>query len=254
MWWYLGLPLLLVAAPFVLGPVLVKFTQRIPAEPEFAELDPEESLPPEVYELFSQSVLGLSADGFEVMGFLSPVNPLPGQTQFLCLLVQRERRDLAMAAAIFQGAVSAQTLQALFVEFFTPFEGGAQALLTNNTATILPFEPIPGRRVETFVSERDPRRLYRIHRALLESYAHPAPKPEPAPGSQAQLVIASMQREYEAQVGTGYLRRAEDGSAYLPTWKGACLMTWKLCWPASAWLRRRREARAEALLAGLRLS
>ncbi|MBE7465849.1 MAG: hypothetical protein HS116_20435 [Planctomycetes bacterium] len=240
----------LIALPFVLGPVLIKFTQRMPAQPEFAALDSERELPPEVYALFKDAVTGLQALGFETHGFLSPVNPMAGQTQYLALFSNPQNRDLAMAAGIFQVPITSDSLRTLYVEFMTRFEG-SESLCTNNSKEIFPFPKVEGKRVEQFVSAQNPSELYGLHRALLQERAFPPVRALPEPGGYARLVSESMIEGYDMQIGTGYLAKTDDGSHYIPTWKGACLMTWRLCWPLSAWIRGRRDSRAEALRAKL---
>jgi hypothetical protein len=46
----------------------------------------------------------------------------------------------------------------------------------------------------------------------------------------------------------GYFIRDEAGLTYRPTWKSACLMTWRLCWPIKQILAALKRARTERLL------
>jgi hypothetical protein len=237
----------LLALPFVLGPLLVKATQRLPAHPTFESIDPEEGLAGEVYDLFKNSIVPLGEAGFTDQVFLRQKDQIPGQTIHLCTLANTSTQDLAMVVHMRQSVEKGKDLRVPYVEYYTRFQGDT-SVTTNNNDEIMPFPKQKGRRVTQFPDIKDPKRLFEIHRAIQDLDGHGSAEPAPGADGLEAVVIESMVKEFEAQTKTGYLFLAASGEYYRPTWKGAILMTWKLCWPVSAIIRGQRNRESAASL------
>jgi hypothetical protein len=87
-----------------------------------------------------------------------------------------------------------------------------------------------------------------VHRLLLGVDRHGSVRPAPKANGLEEAMVESMLKEFETQVATGYLFPDPDGACYRPTWKGAVLMTWRLCWPVSAIVRSARKRATASLL------
>ena len=168
---------------------------------------------------------------------------------YLALLENRAENDLAIAIGMFSTQGGALAAQSLHVEFSNLFEDDS-SVSTNNSPQLMVTAPLPRRTVGLFPFEKDPRRLYAIHRKLLERHGG-TKQPSPAREGLVQYLVASVQREHRAQEEAGYFRLS--GENFVPTLKGAFLMTWKLLPPLSLLLGWSRERRGRALLAELGL-
>jgi hypothetical protein len=96
---------------------------------------------------------------------------------------------------------------------------------------------------------RDAEGLWRVHeRALQEFAARSKKKPPPTSSEALDRLRAGMLKEQTDQVEIGWLWFDEQYDVFRPTWKGACLMAWKLAWPVSAYRQSARRRRAWAFL------
>lgn len=243
LWAYLiGIPAALVLIPYLLGPILVKATQKLPARPELRVIDPQEDLPPEVHELFGGAIATLGAQGFSEMSFLLQEGHIAGQTVHMCTFANPRTNELAVATYIRQ-----KEIRCPFVEYVTRFEDRS-SVTTNNSTQVNPLAMLPHKRLVQLPGLADLRTLYAAHHAAVGEGARPRVRPAPAAGGLKALVIESMIEVYDEQCGVGYLYQDEAAAAYRFTWKGALLMTWQLCWPVKGILESRTKARGEALL------
>lgn len=237
----------LVLLPFILGPVLVKTTQRLPAKPRFEHIDPNEGLSSEVYELFKASLGPMQEIGFTEQVFLRQDEQMPGQTVNLCALTNPQTHDMGMVVHMMQQVEAGKPIKVPYVEYFTRYEDET-SVTTNNNDEIMPFPKQEGRRTTQVPEIKDPKRVHEIHRVLMGVDQHGPIKPAPMADGLEATVIESMVKEFETQIGTGYLVLDPGGECFRPTWKGAILMTWKLCWPVSAIVRSLRKSATASLL------
>jgi len=73
--------------------------------------------------------------------------------------------------------------------------------------------------------------------------------PVPLREGLVDYLVESVKREHRAQDQAGYFRLS--GAHYVPTLKGALIMTWKLLPPLSWHLKSKRDREARALLTEL---
>jgi hypothetical protein len=238
----------LVALPFVLGPFLVRFTVSQKAQPVFEPLDTESGqLPKEVYQHFLKTVEALKEDGFRICGYYRQEGQATNVTAYVALFVNEAQRDLAMAAGMYAELEGQPSLRTSYVEFCTELADGLE-LNTANTGELSPHAPVPERKGSSFPEIGDLRRLYQVHRALCARLGPAEKKSVPAEAELAARVAQDMVKCLEQQVAAGYYYLDGVGGCFRPTWKGAFLMTWKLCWPVTSIRKALRASRNAALL------
>lgn len=243
-------------APYTLGPIIVRFFQRWTTRPAFEPYDPiRHPLPDDLAASFRESVDALVGAGYAPIADLAHASPIAKVQLRVALL-----NDPTVGGhALVIGARSTNPkakIAACYVEFPTRFSDGT-TLSVNNNADVEAYPAAPGRVVERFPQVRDPARLRRVNGALLDrQYADRPRVPLDPAGDPAGFVSDAMTREYELQIGTGYLWRDDRASpqVYRPTWLGAWAMAWRLLPPLRQILRARRRRRAAALLVELGLA
>jgi hypothetical protein len=248
-WWHwlLVVPVALAALLFALGPVLIRFIMSQKAEPEFKTLDTESGeLTADVYEYFASTIETLGEDGFRLACFLQMPDQTPVIRACLALLVNEMQRDAAMVMAMYSQDDNRTRLETLYVEFATEFVDGFE-IDTSNTAQLGSFPAFPVKRTNAFPEISDPRRLYEVHRALCARWASGDKKPILSDEELPADIARGMVKELRRLVGVGYFWLDAAGACYRPTWKGAFLMTWRLCWPVTT-IRKANRAKHNARL------
>jgi hypothetical protein len=243
----LSLPLL----PWVLGPILIRRTCRLPREVAFQTFDPDDpETPAVVKESIAATGRALAGDGFAPRAHLLTENESPHGLAFLTLFENRPARVLARLLTLYTGRGKALKRQTALV-FSTEFADGTE-IATNNTQTLSNSPPCPWRTIVNVPDVRDARELYRIHTDVV---AHLSPRSaacDPVQGDPMGHQQAYTNRERARFVDCGYTYLDPDADCYRATWKGAVLMAWKLLWPVSAVRRARLRRRTEALLRACR--
>jgi hypothetical protein len=244
---------LCILAPYVLLPVFIRSTFRQPAQPQLVAFDPNHpQLPPEVVGHFYRVRADLEPLGFETVAGLFLPGPLPNVRAVILLLVHRAAADAAIATAIYGDEVSGTRLQAAYVEICTRFRDRT-FVQTNNSPEMGSFgdKRDKGTTVQ-FPMVADAARLYRLHRAMADRHAGGSGRSLPLcdefGGDPVRYMASAITDELDDAVSLGYLYRTADGT-YRATWPGAFRMTWKELWPMKAVRRRRRQRKAEQLLA-----
>lgn len=243
-----------VLSPYLIGPILIRLTQRWPARPAFEPYDPIlHPLPDDLAVSFRQSVDALIRSGLRSIADAAHASNMSKVQVRVALLADAagEEHALVLCGRSTNPKVK---LAACHVEFPTKFADGG-GLTVNNSTQPDTYAPAPGRFLERFPQVRDPARLRRVNAALLDRhYAGRARVPlEPAQDPTAFIAEAAG-REYQLQVGTGYMWLDERAEAWRPTWRGAWGMTYRLLPPFRQILESRRRRRAAALLAELGLA
>ena len=250
--WLAGALLAAVLLPFLLGPVLVRFAQKLRARPAFERVEPESGqIPSEVFPFFNATLRALAPEGFREAGYLRQSGFAPNVETWLLMLENRPAQEAALALVGISTLPSQRGVKTRQVDFSSSWEG-ERSVTVSNGAYLSLFPPTPGVLVQHFPGLDDPRRLLEAHRALVARHA-PAglARRYPPPGEFESYLLQAMQRELARQVPTGYLWLDDAGEFYRPTWKGALLMTWTLAWPVKPVRGWRHGRRARRLLAEL---
>jgi hypothetical protein len=246
---FLVIIILLAAAPYVLGPVVVHRRQRQSARPAFVPFESaQHPLTPQLVVAMRQNVARLEGTGFQVIADLFRPD---GATRMRVVVMDTDGEDLALVVGI--APVQKPERGTCTIEFVARFEAD-RSLTVQNAPIPGAFAPVPGRDVARFRAVRDPARLYRIFRALVaRRYGALRRAPADHRTDPAAFLAAAMARELRRQLDTGYLWLDATVDAYRPTWKGAWLMCWKLLQPFRDIHGWRSDRRASALLRELGL-
>lgn len=242
---------LVVGIPYVLGPILIKSTQKFRAIPPLRVFDPQQSPPPrQVAEFFDGAVRELESVGFSAVAHVAIPDMVPHVATLLVLLENRDTDDGAIVVSMHGmsdsgGGARRVQMQSHYVEISCEFVDGVQ-LSTNNSEIGPSFAAVPQRRIVQLPQIKSPARLYRLHQRAVEELATARRSPLPPREELVDHLGRDMTDEFETQIDTGYLFKTPG--YYRPTWKGAILMTWKEVWPVNAIRRMRRRNRARQFL------
>lgn len=209
--------------PFVVVPVVVLFTFRMPARPEFSPLAPG-GYPAGALDYFNRNSSDLEREGFSVIGDAVQTGFVPNVTTYIRLLVNRKAGDAAMCAwAETQVGHTKKTHK--YVEFCTEFSSNIE-INTNNSRTPPAFKNIPEKKLFQFPQIQDIHQLYEIHKRETANFTDRfTRKVLPPQGREIEHLSTSMTKDLDRQVKTGYLFFDRSANVYRPTPKGAFLMT-----------------------------
>lgn len=244
--------LLIVAlVPYLLGPLAVRFSQRFPARPLFVPYDPIlHPLSDELAATFRETVDALLRTGMQLLGDFAHASPMTKVQLRVALLADPAGQEHALVVAAHSTNPKVK-MSACFVEFPTKFTDGGALSVTNSSEPDI-YPQAPGRVLERFPQVRDPARLRRVNAALLARFHGSRQRAPLEPkGDLATFIQEASTREYQLQIGTGYMWLDERAQAYRPTFFGAWAMSQRLLPPLRQILERRRRRRAEQLLVQL---
>ena len=241
----------LVLTPFWLGPMVIYQTQKQSAAPSFEPFNAElHTVPESIGVGLAESEAALIGTGFSKVGEYFQTGFMQNLTTRVALFECPEHRQYALVVGMYMNTDEAKLI-ANYVEMVARFKDG-RSLAVNNSPVLGSYGPVAGKTVEQFPEVRDPRRLVRLHRALMEQMGARDELKELEPGIDgAKFLVESMLREFEQQLNTGYLRFDAAANAYRPTVKGAILMTWKQVPPVSTIRMKRVRRRAAELVVAL---
>jgi hypothetical protein len=243
---------LVIAASFIGGPVLIRFSTRMKARPRLDELEASE-LSPAVAEFLYATANTLRQDGFVPEAYFAMPDGAKEINTYLIMLTNRSAGDMAMVTAMLsQMPNNLDQAVNLYVEFSTEYENGT-TVDTSNTHQPSVFIRPRWKHKKEIPQIKDVHLLYEIHRYLLSHYESDFSDrrkivyPE---GKVATSLLDGIEQDFERQKQYGLVfRSVEDGEAYYrPTWFGAFWMTWPLLFPVINLRRLARAWRNEALL------
>ena len=251
---YLPWLLLLLLAPYWLGPIVVWLTQKAGAHPVFEPFAAgRHSVPEDVAAAFRQTCDALTTEGFHIVADLFQTGQMKHVSTRVALLENSGTEELALAVAIFAAARPAR-LVASYAELPTKFRDG-RSVSVHNSPLPGSFTPPPTRVVVRLPIVRDPARLCRVKRAYLERHY---PGRERAPfehqNDAARFLAGAMVRELMEQVDAGTWRRDDRAGVFRPRFTSAWVMTWQLLPPFSMLRRWRIRRRASAILQELNMA
>ncbi|QDT66463.1 hypothetical protein [Calycomorphotria hydatis] len=242
-YWGIGLAAGVFLLQYTLGPILVYLTQRMNGDPTIRTFDPSEKPPPKaVSDFFDKQIPLLEEIGFEVADYIVISDLVPKVRMIFVLCTNRETEDMAIAVCAFAMMEGVPTIQDQYVEFAAEFLDGPD-VSTNNNKNEPAMKKVPHKVIAQFHWIKDARELFRIHTALIRDLQHGPKRPIPPDDELLEVLRADILKEFENQVPVGWMQYNETTGYYSPTLLGACLMTWKLCWPVASIRRaaRRRE-------------
>jgi hypothetical protein len=217
----------MVAYPYVVGPLVVRFSQKYSASPQVEQVGAD-AFCPELAAYFGWFAACLAPLGFAPAAYLR-LTDAATRTEIRFLILTNESARESAAAYELKGKGPVQTFSRQF-EFCTEFVNGDE-IGTHNSGIGYVMKPHPKKRLFRFPGVRDPRTLHRAHRRLVERH-RPAAEPfVPTRGTEHLHIAHGFEKTFKRQVEFGYFFLDEAEGVYRPTLKGAFLMSWKLLWP-----------------------
>ena len=245
-WFLIKLMLSLWALQLVVAPIVVYFSNKQSANPQFTTFDlinPPIPLPAN----YMQSLPLLESLGFQPVAHLFGGALASTVRAVLTLYVNPTQRDLAVVVHMLAEVPPATRLLHTYTEFSTEFEDGHE-LNTTNSNQPRAFAEVPEKQLFNLPHLTDPRDLYRVHQALASQ--RPGANKRLVPqGKEVDELINGIKRDLAREASFGRLALDDSGEWYCPTVKGAIYSTFMLIWPVGT-LRRMLQHRRGVRLAG----
>jgi hypothetical protein len=229
---------------FVLGPIVLRLTFRYKAKvnPQLVSL---EALPNDVREFMTPRLPGITALGFQPVGYVSVGNMAPNTQAYMALLSNPQTQEWADVSV-----VKSPTKMKGYIEFITHCSDESQVdTNTNSTAPVL--FPSPTYHVFRFPQVKDAFTLYRAHRMLAQEKLGGSRAVLPPQGQELNELKRRLERYGPRQQECGYMYLEGDGQTFRLTWKGAILGAWRSIWPICAvrgwWMQNRSEVRLRSM-------
>ena len=229
---------------FVLGPIVLRasFRYKATVNPQLVSL---EALPNDVREFMTPRLPGITALGFQPVGYVSLGSIAPNTQAYMALLSNAQTLEWADVSL-----VKSPTKMKGYIEFITHCSDESQVdTNTNSTAPVL--FPSPTYHVFRFPQIKDAFTLYRAHRMVAQEKLGGSRAVLPAEGQELNELKRRLERYGPRQQERGYMYLEADGQNFRLTWRGAILGAWRSIWPISAlrcwWMQNRSEVRLKSL-------
>jgi hypothetical protein len=219
--------LLVVTIQYWLGPILVHAKVRQKRATRFSPAGTTPPMPPPLADFFTTSATALQQAGFTSTPPFYGVcgDEQTGSAAYFQLFQHPDHGDVATIMAMAR-PLPVEGPPVSLVGFTAEFaDGGSQR--TGNSAVGIPFPPRTADHTARFPTERDPARLYALHRALVRRRGgtqRRVPLTDPLAYQRRQEQLT-----HQRMISSGYYR--VEGDELRPTWKGACLGAWKMLAP-----------------------
>jgi hypothetical protein len=216
--------LLLIAGWYLILPLIVWHKLPRGAAWETESFDPaRHTRAAQQSEYLRANVGPLEADGFRQVADLVHTGSM--STTRLALLVHPD--GIVGTVALFATTTGERIPM---VEFTTVLMSGT-VIDVNNTPSLPIFAKRADHVVHRFPSVRDPTRLFKVCRLLLQRDVPSGSIRQPDTDDPVRYLREATEREYRRQVDTGYYRIGARTGSYMTTLKGAYAMAWKLMFP-----------------------
>jgi hypothetical protein len=221
--------------PFVMGPIRMRSRSWQSADPVYS-LDDEGRLPLAA----RRTAADLRALGFEDRGTWRHQGAALA-TGRVILLEHPRNHDVARV-----NVVAVRTRVSVTLAFQTCFADETEVWTANNRL-LSGFPPLPGVTVVWLPELRDAAQLCHVHTQLADALGG-ARKRRGIGADPAAFLRDVSTRSLANWVRTGYYALDADRGVVRPTWKGAALITWRLCWPVKPLFRARRQRTTQQML------
>ncbi|HEU4510732.1 MAG TPA: hypothetical protein VFR78_21050 [Pyrinomonadaceae bacterium] len=244
--------LLLYASQFIVAPILIYFSNKQPADPQFTPFDllnPPLRLPTS----YMQSLPVLESLGFQPVAHLFSATLATNVRVVLTLYVNRQERETATVVHTLAEVPPVTRIQVTCTEFSTKFDDGHEVNTLNSDQPAL-FVQVPEKQIFRLPNLTNVQHLYEVHRALTAQRLG-ANKRLPLPGHEVAELIDGMKRILATEAAFGRIALDATGEWYRPTMRGAIRDTLMLIWPVGMVrrkLQRRRGVRLAADILGNR--
>ena len=238
--------LLLYASQFLIGPILIYFSNKQSANPQFTTFDlvnPPLRLPAS----YMQSMSLLESLGFQPVAHLFSGSLATNTRLVLTLFVNRMEREIATVVHMLTEVPPATRLLNTYTEFCTEFDDGHEVNTSNSNQATL-FVVAPEKQIFRLPHLTSLQHLYEVHRALTHKRLG-ANKRLAFPGREVQELIDGIKLDFAREAAYGRMALDASGEWYRPTMRGAIHATFMLIWPIGMFrrmLQRRRGVRLAA--------
>lgn len=238
--------LLLYASQFVIGPIVIYFSNKQSANPQFTTFDLE-SPPFRLPWNFMQSVSLVESLGFQPVAHLFSGTLATNVRLVLTVYVNRREREIATVVHMLCEVPPVTRVLNTYTEFCTEFDDGHEVNTLNSNQPAL-FAEVAEKQIFRLPHLTSLQHLYEVHRALTDQRLG-ANKRLPLPGKEVDELIDGMKRDLAREAAFGRMALDASGEWYRPTMRGAIRGTLMLIWPIGMFrrmLQRRRGIRLAA--------
>lgn len=228
LWGVAGIVALVIAAPVILGPIIVYTSIRFRPSQPFLVMHPDDPrLPPGVRWFFGEVWSQLRPLGFEPTAYLIQRGLIPNSVTYLGVFDHRANRDGAAAMVVVAESNQGSQCSNFVAEFATESIDNVD-VCTNNGGDPTEFTSSAKKRILKIPGMRDLAALYKCHRMHWESTGLRQKKSLAQPEQRANQMQESILREFEDLVTAGRLRRVSKEAQYQFGLGTAVVNTWKL--------------------------
>jgi hypothetical protein len=233
-------------ALYVFAPWKVRNRQSKSVTVNYTSIEPAE-FPPEILSVFSIGATVLEQAGFECLGSVTQARNKTGQQSFVSVWVNRSTLDSAQVIGILTPSHPGGSRAVTLLTFRTEFND-LTAIVTTNTSSPGVFPPdkkidsvrCPGAKNLTLLLRLHRERVKRVsgtRKATLVRFAD----------AKSRMALEH-EKAYQRLVEAGYYSLDKTKENYVPTLKGAYLMTYRLLPPFKQIQRIRRALRTTRVL------
>ena len=235
---------------YLVTPIIIKFSNVVKGAPTLERMDPAH-WPPAVADAMRRHEHDLYNMGFEISERFSMVGATNNTATLLTMFIDRKSGDKAMLTAIWGLANGVWKLGTLYLEFTTRMRDGRCFDTMNSQVPTGTFQSA-ATDVKTQVPQiTEARELYRVHQYVMRKHGvtGAADKMTYPPGGAENYLRRIWREGHEEQVAFGRFNYNKEKDVFTPTWKGAYLMTWRMLWPVSRFVRARMNRQAREVVA-----
>lgn len=236
----------LIIVMYIYAPFKIQRQQAKEVKASFSPIELTE-LPPEVAHAFHEASRGLVACGFHALGHLTHFTSNTAQNSYVSIWVNASTSTQAQIIGVCTPSPIEGLRVVKLVTFRTEFSDGT-SLITSNSSSLGVFPRDPKVSSVKCPGIRDLALLYRFHQARVN---------RDRAGRTATLARVKSARTrmedewtetYQRLIGAGYYSLDQTRAKYVPTLKGAFLMTYRLLPPFKQIQRLRRDRLTERSL------
>lgn len=225
---------------YVLGPIMVYFSQKLPTQYRFELLDSEGFLKQRgiIFYALHEQILD---SGFRYVGS-SELNMSHSALYFS--IYYSEELKLTCTLMTAHATQNAPITQ---IEFTQMYDDGTLFSVNNNSV----FGAYPKWSIKDgyrFPSVNDFNTLLLITEKLISSYKSDCLTVALKAGTEFQAIEDHLNDEVQHLIDIGWASPKQQGDHYHLTMKGAVIMTWKMCWPIKMFINKADIKRAEEAL------
>ena len=227
-WYLIQLVLMLFVAQLILAPIVIYFTNKHSANPQFTTFDLQNP-PIRLPGSYTQSLPLLESLGFTPVAHLFSEALSPTLRLVMTVYVNRIEREIATVVHMLVEVPPVTRVLHTYTEFCTEFDDGHE-LNTSNSNQAAFFAQVPEKQLVRLPHLTNVQYLYKVHQSLVNQRFGANKRLAPA-GQEVIELIDGMKRDLAREAIFGRLKLDDAGEWYRPTMRGAIHGTIMLIWP-----------------------